>query len=33
MNMDELVKYILWVAVFILGLGGIYKLLGSLGLI
>jgi hypothetical protein len=31
MNMDELIKYIIWIVVFGLALLGIYKLLASLG--
>lgn len=33
MNMDSLLKYILWIVLFSVALFGIYKLMGGLGVL
>jgi len=33
MNMDEMIKYLIWVVFFIVAMFGIYQLLGKLGVI
>ena len=32
MNLDELIKYVVWIAIFALALYGLYTLFGSLGI-
>ncbi len=33
MNLDEMVKYMIWIALFIVLSGGLYVLLGKIGVI
>ncbi len=33
MNFDEMIKYIIWIAFFILALAGIYFALGRIGIL
>jgi hypothetical protein len=33
MNLDEMVKYIIWVVIFLLALGGVYAMLKNLGVL